>query len=48
MEEMRLVFAGKELEDDRIVGDYHIQHGNITSLIITKCLSKPMCACILN
>lgn len=34
VEEMRLVFAGQELEDDRTVGDYEIHNGNIYNFIV--------------
>lgn len=34
MEEMRLVFGGKELEDERIVGDYHIQQESTLDVLL--------------
>lgn len=34
VEELRLAFAGRELEDHRVIGDYPIHNGNLTSVFV--------------
>ena len=34
VEELRLVFAGRELEDHRVISNYPIHNGNLTSVFV--------------